>query len=68
MKIQRGGQDHTEKGRKPRRGSGFSRDRTLNDITGLLGTRENRDFNAAFPEKTGAHHPFFKVMEGWTVC
>jgi hypothetical protein len=34
------------------------RNRTLNDITGFLGKRENRDFNVAFPEKTGAHHPF----------
>ena len=59
MKIQRGGQDHTEKGRKPHCGSGFFLDhRTLNDITGFLGKRENRDFNVAFPEKTGAHHPF----------
>jgi hypothetical protein len=43
------------------------RDRTLNDITGFLGKRENRDFNVAFPGQTGAHHPL-TVMDEWVVC
>jgi hypothetical protein len=43
------------------------RDRTLNDINGFLGKRENRDFNVAFPGQTGAHHPLM-VMDEWVVC